>query len=76
MRRNALSRFLAACVFAAGACLLGACGAPSPPDPERPPKPEAALAKPAIANTGKPATRSASGATATLAVGLVGTTAR
>lgn len=76
MRRNALSRFLAACVFVAGACLHAGCGAPSPPDPERPPKPEAALVKPAIAKAGKPAMRIANGAPAPLAVGLVGTTAR
>jgi len=76
MRRNALSRFLAACVFAAGACLLVACGAPPPPDLERPPKPEAVSAIAAIAKAGKWAMRSARGASAPQAVGLVGTTAR
>jgi hypothetical protein len=41
MRRNALSRFLAACVFAAGACLLVACAPPKPPEEERRPEPQA-----------------------------------
>ena len=51
MRRNALSRFLAACVFAAGACLLGACAPPKPPEEERRPEPQAAPAHAGAANT-------------------------
>lgn len=41
MRRNALSRFLATCVFAAGAFLLAACAPPKPPEEERRPEPQA-----------------------------------
>ncbi|WP_449446825.1 hypothetical protein [Thermomonas brevis] len=44
MRRNALSRFLAVCVFAAGACQLVACAPPKPPEEERRPEPQAAPA--------------------------------
>lgn len=41
MRPNALSRFLATCVFAVSACLLVACAPPKPPEEERRPEPQA-----------------------------------